>query len=129
MAYTGNLRISGWIDNDTPIELTISESAGQVIKIDESWATATSDQEIAIAFLRAKLKMVRMSSDYAITIETNATDHAGGDEFVLVANEPVIWWDGCLLTNPFTQNVTKMYLTNASGSTARFRLEAVIDPT
>lgn len=53
-----------------------------------------------------------------MTLETNATNAAGGDSIALLANKPVVWntqiEDTLGTACPLTLDVTTLYLTNAA---------------
>jgi hypothetical protein len=81
-----------------------------------TFANPTTDKELAIAFGFAAVKWVVMWATAACTIETNAHPHS--NTFSLLANKPLVWKsaDG-YFANPFTVDVTKMYLSaTAAGS-------------
>lgn len=106
VAYTGTERIS--------IELTIP--------------TATTNQEITIAFTRAQLQSLYIVSDYALTLKTNSTS-SPGDTITLQADVPWNWETGGYFSQPLAADVTKIYATNASGSTATLQIEVLLDST
>ncbi len=95
----------------------------------ETVATASTDTLINISFPYASVKSFFLMSTAAITVETNATDHAGGDTITLVANVPYIWTTDSYNTFKITANVTKFYITNASGATATIYCSVVHDST
>jgi len=59
-----------------------------------------------------------IASDKAVTLETNATDASGGNTITLAADVPYMWNTGSPDTLKLTTDVTKIYVTNASGSSA-----------
>lgn len=70
-----------------------------------------------------------MHSTAAVTIETNATDASGGNTITLAADVPLLWCTGAPFTNPLTNDVTRVYITNSSGTSANVTLRAVQDGT
>ncbi len=95
----------------------------------ETVATAQTDTLINIAIDVSAVKSFVFVSSAAITLETNATDHTGGNIIAIKANVPYIWntdsYDAFLLT----LDVTKFYITNASGATATIYCHCVQDAT
>lgn len=72
--------------------------------------TASSGQAVDMSFLHADVVQVFLVSSQNMTINVNS-DGSPDQAVSLVANVPV-------LINPFTHDVTKLYLRNASGTTA-----------
>ena len=102
---------------------TIEVSSAE--QVDFSIATGTTDKAIACAITLANLKAVVMLSDYDLTIKTNSSS-TPQETLALDAGVPLVWIDdnpGC----PFAGNVTQMFATNASGSTARLRIVVAED--
>jgi hypothetical protein len=115
----------------TPAGLTsqaTTVTASAMLALDESVATGSTDTLINGAFTYAEVKGVYILSDQAITIETNATDHTGGDILTMTANVPKVYFTN-FGVNPFAFNVTKFYVTNASGSTANITIRVLYDAT
>jgi hypothetical protein len=97
-------------------QLTGSASAA----FDESIADSSTDEEVEISFPYANLQALRLISDQDVTIETN-DGSAADDTITLEANVPLVWWDGCGHANPFSADVTSLFITNASGSSANVK--------
>ena len=72
--------------------------------------TVSAGQEVDMAFSHTEVVQVFLLSTQNMTINTNS-DSAPTQAIDLVANVPV-------LQNPFSSDVTKLYLRNASGTTA-----------
>lgn len=74
----------------------------------------------------SEIKSLYMVSDQDLTVETNN----GGspiDTFGLLAGKPLLWQNDSLHANPFSVDVTALYLTNTLACT--FQLEVVFDST
>ena len=99
-------------------------------RLDEAIADSTTDQLIAASLDVSAIKAVEMMSDQDITVETNSSS-SPTDTFVLQADVPYRWntemvaYDALLLT----ADVTALYLTNASGSTANIKMRVLSDAT
>lgn len=130
MSFEGQARESMVIDGVTLYSDNNSYTDSAVLKIDEAIANAASDVLIAMVLDVAEISMIFMLSDQDLTVETN-NGGAPDDTFTLTANEPHLWHTNNILSasNPWTTNVTALYMTNASGSTANFQLRALYDST
>jgi hypothetical protein len=82
------------------------------------------DHVVDISFDHDYLRFAYMVSDQDITIETNVAT-AGVDTISLIANRPAVQTEQIELYHGelFTDDVTAMYITNASGSTANVKME------
>ena len=96
-----------------------------VLKLEETIADSVTDQEHLLAIDISQLKVFYMVSDQALTVDTNIVDPGQQEKFTLVANQPVTFETG--ETAIFAGDVTKLFLTNASGSTATLSLIAGLD--
>ena len=125
MAFTHTLQ-RNWVGNGTSKNSSVNYSGDSQVSLETTVADGQTDQQEVIAFSVAsnKLQSVFIISDQAITVEFNSTAGSGG-AVTLVANVPYIWHTGSYFTNLITADVTTTYWTNASGSTANIRLEAV----
>jgi hypothetical protein len=120
-----------WALNTPASSQTVVKSltgSGQ-IEIDETIANGQTDKVVAVGIDISQIVAIEMCSDVALTVETNATNHAGGNEIVLVAGLPYRWCTNDYNVKLLTADVTIMYLTNASGSTANFSLRVLYDAT
>lgn len=86
-------------------------------KFEVTVGTSVTDDLLNISLDVDKIKGYYIHANNTLQIETNAVDATGGNTLNLVANEPLVFMgDTDLYTNLLTLDVTKMYLTNASGS-------------
>lgn len=105
-----------------------AESAPIEIEIDVP--DESTDLEVLCAIDFSALKLLYIEVDGVLTIETNSGDAAddtitmGGDD-----EEVYLWTEEDLDTVKITADTTKLFLTNASGATVRFRLVALQDIT
>lgn len=90
-------------------------------------ATGQTDVEVVCALDVSELVSFFISSDQDIRFEGN--NNAGADfQIDLIANVPYIWHTDAYDTNLLgAVDVTSFFLTNASGSTATFKLRALYD--
>jgi hypothetical protein len=108
---------------------TISNTQGGLSLIDgETVATAETDYEINFDLDVSACKSFTLESDQDVTFETNS-GAAADDTIALRANEPYVWhvnaYDSFLLGT----DVTSVFITNASGSTATIYCVALYDAT
>ena len=129
MAISHELRLQVTRPGRTPDSQTITITGGHEIGIEEAIANAETDLEITFSVDKSALQYVWIHSDQDITIETN--DGAAPDDTItLKANKPEIWYADCPHTSPFdSADVTSIFVTNSSGSTANLEIYGIVDPT
>lgn len=104
------------------IEKSVSVSGGRKQEIDVNIPDSTTDDEVAFTADVSLMQAIYMVSDQDVTIETN-DGSSPDDTYSLTANVPIAWYTGSGLTNPVTTDITtNIFITNASGSTARVRI-------
>lgn len=103
-------------------------SAAAEYNIAETVADSVTDKEVACVLDVSEIKSIYISSDQDLLLETNIND-GSVDVISLKAGIPYIWHTDAYFVNILDTDVTKLFLTNASGSTANFELRCVIDPT
>lgn len=110
------------------IEQTVSQTASGSIEIDEA-ITNGADRHIVVSWLNANVKSIYILSDQNLTVEWN--DSAGADGSVsLLANQALTYQANGYDTNPFVAaDVTDLYVTNASGTTANLSIRVLVDAT
>lgn len=121
---TQSLQLGSSLVSDAP---SYTGSAYQYLE--ETIVTATTDGEIVFTCDVSAIKAIIILSDQNITFETNAADHAGGNILSLLANVPYVWTYDSYFTNLLTADITKLYITNASGSTATLKILVLTDAT
>lgn len=110
------------------ITATVTTTSEGEANVSYTWAVAPSDKQLNLVFDVANVKSVYIKSTKAATLETNATDHTGGDIITLAADLPVIWYEGCGWENPFVEDVTTAYLTSAI-ATGSIDIRILLDAT
>lgn len=92
---------------------------------------STTDQEIVISIDVTAVKVFRIKSDQDVTIETNdpGPDPVPGNTLALVADQPYTWHEDALDAFKLTVDVTKLYVTNASGAAATVKILVLQDST
>lgn len=84
--------------------------------------TIATDTEVIWTADVSQVKYLFIHSDVACTIETNATNAAGGNTLTLVANMPYIWTTDSYSSLALTSDVTKFYVTSAATGTLNIRM-------
>ena len=96
--------------------------------IDKAEATASTDFLIALVQDVSETTVVYIVSDQVVTLEFNNST-TGEPTIVLVADVPYIWHTNSYLTDLLTTDITKLYVTNTSGSTANIKIRFLYDAT
>lgn len=86
------------------------------------------DQEVAISIDQSQIKSLYLVSDQDVTIETN-NGTTPDDTISLLAGQPLVWQADDYYACPITVDVTSLFITNASGSSATVELELLVDAT
>lgn len=110
------------------VSRTKSYSGSLEVSVSESVDNGQTDDEITVTLDVSATKSFYIVSDQAVTVETN--DGSSADNTLsLVAGVPYVWttdsYDSFLLDT----DVTSIFVTNASGSTANIELRAIVDAT
>lgn len=124
MSLNRSVVITGHGIQGTPITLT-NESE---FVLDVDVADSVTDGLHAMVLDVTQVKSVIITSNKAVTLEFNNSG-VGVPEIVLVANMPYLWTTNSYDSLILTADVTALYITNASGSTAKVQIRALIDPT
>ena len=107
---------------------TYSSDAGLTRSV--SVADSATDFQVSFDVAVAQIKAIYINSSQAILMETLA--NGAGVNATLVANVPYQWTvdDGTYgLVNIFVSDLTDLFFTNTSGSTATIDIEVIFDST
>jgi hypothetical protein len=116
-----------WSNGGTALSESVSITADSEISIDFSLTSEQVDKEYDIDFAFARLKAIYIESDKDVTLETNANDATGGDTIPVNGGEGFCWTDQDLADNPFTVNVTRMFITNGEAAVATGKIRVLYD--
>ena len=100
-----------------------------VAVVNQSVPADSTDLELQVDLDVSQIKSIMLSSDVAMTVETNAADATGGNTLVLAAGAPYVWTEDSLDTLLLTLDVAKLFLTTGAVGTGTFNLVALLDPT
>lgn len=115
------------VGNNT-ISYQRSFSADQEINTEISVPDSSTDLQVVMGVDISEIKSAFVVSDQDVTIETN-DGTTPADTFAMNANRPLDWDDESPVSNPFSADITGLYITNASGSAATVRVRIVLDAT
>lgn len=107
---------------------TITGTGSLEINLSESVSNGQTDFQINVAIDVSAVKTFYLVSDQAVTVETN-NGTTPTNTISLTANDPYVWWTNSYDTFKLTGDVTALFITNASGSTANIELRAIVDAT
>lgn len=110
------------------LERTKAYSGSSETNLSESVVTASTDLAITCAIDVSAVKSFYVVSDQAVTLETNSGS-SPTNTLTLVAGVPYQWNTDSYNTFKLTGDVTVIYVTNASGSTAAIELRCIQDAT
>lgn len=112
--------------DDVVIERTATSDAYD--QRDVSLTANEASREVDIDFTYASLKGLAIECTGALTIKTNASDATGGQTINVPAGG-MTWLYGDVYTNPISANVTRMFLTDASGAVNAVKIRVLRDST
>ncbi len=103
-----------------------SYTGAQSFEMDEATTTGTTNEEHDFTITVANILSVYLVSDQAVTLKFNSTG-APAPSIALLANVPYVSNTDftTYLTSTLTTNITKVYVTNASGSTANWKFRFI----
>lgn len=125
MSLTHTLTIA-YTNGAETLRNSVERTSGAEANISETIAASQTDKLVAFTLDVSQAKSVFVQADAACTVETNSSS-APDNTLSLVADEPIIWYSGSSLTNPFTVDVTKLYVTTTVETVLDVRV--LYDPT
>lgn len=129
MAFT-HTASSGWSNGSRSIIANKNYSSELQTSIDQAIADSETDFEIVVGIDVSQIVHIYIKCDQDITIETN-DGTTPADTINLKADVPYVFNADldAYFTDLLTTDVTSLFITNASGSTANLQLEVLTDPT
>ena len=91
-------------------------------------AASTNNFAVALTLAIANLKSFYALSDKDVLIETNDAT-TPPNTLSLKAGIPYSWTSAGGLTNPFTTNITSLFISNANAAAATVQLRIAVDST
>lgn len=128
MSITGNIQITVDVGGVSVTSSNQVTGSGAVI-VNENIPDESVDLEVVVPLDFSALKIFYMESDQDLTIETNSASEPD-DTIALTAGQPILYSsDMGESANPFSADVTTLYVANASGSDATLKIQALTDVT
>lgn len=103
--------------NSLSLTKSVSFQASEELNFDFSLAANTTNQQVNLAFTKADLQSIFISSDQDITIKTNSSG-SPQDTLTITAGNPFEWDATSGIANPFAGSVTTAYFTNGTSTNA-----------
>lgn len=110
--------------NSLPLSQSVSLTALEELNFDFTLAASTTNQQINLAFVKADLQSIFISSNQTITLKTNSTG-SPQDTLTITAGDPFQWDINSGIPNPFAGSVTTAYLTNGTASGANVSIRTL----
>ena len=127
--FTHRVGVTYSSDAGTITNTTDSYNADGEVNYDGTVSASTTNEEIDVNVVVANVKSFVMFSTQDMTVKTNSTT-SPAVTLALVASKQLVWTTDHLEANPLgSGTITKLYVTNATGSTATFKFRALADVT
>src|SRR5262245_30376731 len=104
-----------WNQDSTQIKASVSITQDGDLGYDGQIPAPSTDMQINMNMVVAKINMIYILSDQDLTIETNSGT-TPATTLAVLAGKPVVWYTGCGLANPFTVNITAFFITKGAGT-------------
>ena len=102
--------------SDPPLVLTADAEENFAVQIPPG-----ETAEVDIAITVDDIVSAFIAADHDVAVSTNAADHSGGQLINVPANQSVSWHNQMKTTNPFTPDITKLFIHNAGTAIAKVR--------
>ena len=117
-----------YASGQTSISTSKTYTSGKTVGISEAVADSVTDQEHALVLDVTQIKALIIRCDQDMTVKFNDSG-APVPSLSMKKDVPYIWTTDSLDTLLLTVDVTKVFVTNASGTDGTFELDTIIDPT
>lgn len=125
---TQSVSIEAQMDGVTRISAAFTETLGSLMDLDETVATGQTDKELVCRVETSGLRIFAINSDQDVTVKTNSSG-SPNETWTLKRNKPLVWANNMGLGFPLLADLTSIFVTNASGSTARIQVMTGRTPT
>lgn len=115
------------VNESNALEKTITISAGQEIKLNES-IPDNGTTTVTLNLDQSAMKLLYIETDQACSLDTDGVSQAA---IPVQQNKAIEWDEDSGLTNPITEDCTELHVTVAdlSGVNVGLKLRALQDPT
>jgi len=129
MSFTHTVQVNHDRGNIS-VNARLEHSGGGELNIDETVPTPSTDMLVAATVDVSQIVSAMIMADQDITLYTNDLGTGAPDDtFVLAANNPLVWNNASPTANPFSADITALYVTNASGTETTLQALFLTDPT
>ena len=118
----------GWQRGTESISKQVTISSEGAKDVSVTIAAGATNTQVALAFVKTRLKSIIISSDETLTLKTNSSG-SPDDTITITADTPYVWHATMGITNPFAGDVTTTYWSNAGASAAALEIHLVEDAT
>jgi hypothetical protein len=128
MAFTHTIRTTFSSTGGASVQGTVATVADAEDNRDIVVPPATTDHPVALTLAFSLLKSLFILSDQDVSFQTNNAA-VPIDTLTLKANVPFSWVSTSGVINPFTANITSLFLTNAGATAATVQIRIAVDST
>ena len=118
-------------EGNNTVSYAVTKTADGQASYSGSVVTATTNQEVSMAFTTTNVVAIYLYSSTDLTVKSNSSG-SPDDTITLDGGVPLVWIKDSGITCPFAGSsgaITKLYITNASGSTATVEFRVLKDVT
>lgn len=106
----------------------VQKTSDAIAAYDITVAIGATNFEAVVGIDISELEAIYINASQDLLMETN-DGTTPDDQFNLVADTPLVWFNGGYFANPFGADVTSLFFTNASGVEATVTIRIVQDAT
>jgi hypothetical protein len=117
-----------WEQGNNSLSMRDTFTGESEANVSVSVPDSSTDFEITLGIDISEIKSIVINSDQVVTLETNSGS-AADDTFALTADNPLVWNVDSPAANPFSADITALFVTNSSGSAATFNVRCLLDAT
>ncbi|HME96754.1 MAG TPA: hypothetical protein VKN16_21340 [Methylomirabilota bacterium] len=128
MAFTHTIRTIFSSAGGASVQGSVASVADAEDNRDIVVPPTTTDHPVALTLAFASLKSLFILSDQDVSFQTNNAA-TPVDTLTLKANVPFTWVSTGGVVNPFTANITSLFLTNAGATAATVQIRLAVDST
>jgi len=106
--------------------VSVTKTADNANNLSVAVADSATDDQHTYDIDVSLVESIYWVSDQTVTIETN-DGTTPAQTITLTANQPLVWHDTMVFSNPLTVDITDVFVTNNSGSTANVKLYTLLN--
>lgn len=119
-----------WTRSGEQIALNVTVSADGEVNRNVELTALQADEQVVLNIDVSALSLLYVSSDVDVTIDTNSSSEPD-DTLTVTADNPLVWYTGCGLPNPFASgtDVTQVFITNGDNEAGTVKIRVLLDAT